>query len=83
MWNLWNIFLSPRRVGRPGVDVALGKGSGLANIEEHLERRGREATADQANEILARVKQISIEKKSLLTGAEFERLLMLCSTARW
>ena len=47
----------PEVVGRPGVDVALGKGSGLANIEEHLERRGREATTDQANEILARVKQ--------------------------
>jgi isopropylmalate/homocitrate/citramalate synthase len=62
-------------VGRPGVDVALGKGSGLANIEEHLERRGRQATADQANEILARVKQISIEKKSLLTGAEFEEIV--------
>ena len=65
----------PEVVGRPGVDVALGKGSGLANIEEHLERRGREATTDQANEILARVKQLSIEKKSLLTGGEFEEIV--------
>jgi isopropylmalate/homocitrate/citramalate synthase len=65
----------PEVAGRPGVDVALGKGSGLANIEEHLERRGRSATADQENEILARVKQTSIEKKSLLSSAEFEAIV--------
>jgi isopropylmalate/homocitrate/citramalate synthase len=62
-------------VGRPGVDVALGKGSGLANIEEHLERRNRSATPEQANEILARVKKVSIEKKSLLSDAEFDQIL--------
>lgn len=62
-------------VGRPGVDIALGKGSGLANIEEHLERRGRQATPEQANEMLARVKQISIEKKALLTDAEFDQIV--------
>jgi isopropylmalate/homocitrate/citramalate synthase len=65
----------PEVAGRPGVDVALGKGSGLANIEEHLERRGRNATPDQANEILARVKQTSIEKKALLSGADFEEIV--------
>jgi isopropylmalate/homocitrate/citramalate synthase len=31
----------PETVGRPGVDIALGKGSGQANIEEFLERRGK------------------------------------------
>jgi len=41
-------------------------------VEEHLERRGLKATPEQANEILARVKQASIEKKGLLTDAEFE-----------
>ena len=65
---------APELVGRPGVDIALGKGSGLANIEEHLERRGLTATPEQANEILARVKQVSIENKRLLTGAEFEEI---------
>jgi len=69
------IPFAPEMVGRPGVDVALGKGSGLANIEEHLERRGRKATPEQANEILARVKQVSIEKKSLLAGAEFDEIV--------
>jgi isopropylmalate/homocitrate/citramalate synthase len=62
-------------VGRPGIDIALGKGSGLANIEEHLERRGKTATPEQANDILGRVKQTSIQKKGLLTDAEFDGIL--------
>ena len=68
------IPFKPELVGRPGVDIALGKGSGLANIEEHLERRKRAATPEQANEILSRVKQFSVENKRLLTDAEFDRL---------
>jgi isopropylmalate/homocitrate/citramalate synthase len=65
----------PELVGRPGVEIALGKGSGLANVEEHLDRRGLQATPEQANEIVARVKQTSIEKKGLLTDAEFDAIL--------
>jgi len=65
----------PELVGRPGVEIVLGKGSGLANVEEHLERRGLQATPEQANEIVARVKQTSIEKKGLLTDAEFDAIL--------
>ena len=66
---------APELVGRPGVDIALGKGSGIANIEEHLERRGRAATTDQMNEILARVKQTSMDKKGLLSGEEFDQIM--------
>jgi isopropylmalate/homocitrate/citramalate synthase len=68
------IPFAPEVVGRPGIDVALGKGSGLANIEEHLERRGLSATPEQSNEILSRVKQTSIDKKGLLTGEEFDAI---------
>ena len=64
----------PEVAGRPGIDVALGKGSGLANIEEHLDRRGLQATPEQANEIVNRVKMLSIEKKSLLTDSEFTEI---------
>jgi isopropylmalate/homocitrate/citramalate synthase len=64
----------PEVAGRPGVSVALGKGSGLANIEEHLDRRGLQVSPEQANEIVNRVKQLSIEKKSLLTDAEFDEI---------
>ncbi len=69
------IPFAPQMAGRPGIDIALGKGSGLANIEEHLERRKIDATPDQANEIVARVKQFSIEHKRLLTAAEFEEIV--------
>ena len=66
---------APDLVGRPGVEIALGKGSGLANIEEHLEKRGRTATPEQAGEILSRVKALSLEKRALLTGEEFDGIL--------
>jgi isopropylmalate/homocitrate/citramalate synthase len=69
------IPFAPEMVGRPGVDIALGKGSGLANIEEHLERRGRQATPEQATELTNRVKQRSIDQKALLTDAEFDELM--------
>jgi len=65
----------PELVGRPGVEIALGKGSGLANIEEHLERRGLTATAEQTAELLALVKQRAVEKKGLLSDEEFDELV--------
>ena len=65
----------PEMVGRPGVDIALGKGSGLANVEEHLERRGIQATPQQLESILGKVKQLSIDKKALLTSAEFDQIV--------
>lgn len=69
------IPFAPGLAGRPPVDVVLGKGSGIANIEEHLERRGIRASPEQAAEILARVKARSIEKKGLLTDEEFTEIL--------
>ena len=65
----------PEVVGRPAVDIALGKGSGLFNIEEHLERRGLQATPEQANEMLAQVKQASIDSKRLLSDTEFDGIV--------
>ena len=57
------------------VEIALGKGSGIANIEEHLEKRGRRATAEQGNELLRRVKQLSTRKKALLSEEEFDEIV--------
>jgi isopropylmalate/homocitrate/citramalate synthase len=65
----------PEMVGRPGIEVVLGKGSGAASIEEHLERRKISATPEQAAEILDRVKATSVEKKGLLTDAEFDAIV--------
>jgi isopropylmalate/homocitrate/citramalate synthase len=68
------IPFAPEMVGRPGIDIALGKGSGTANIDEHLERRGRSATPEQTMDMLNRVKAKSIENKRLLTGEEFDEI---------
>ncbi|MEN6537004.1 MAG: pyruvate carboxyltransferase [Bryobacteraceae bacterium] len=62
-------------IGRPGIKIALGKGSGLANVEEYLEKRGRTVTPEQGDAIVARIKKLSIEKKALLTDAEFDGIL--------
>ncbi|MCP5118808.1 MAG: pyruvate carboxyltransferase, partial [bacterium] len=69
------IPFAPGMVGRPPIDIALGKGSGMANIEEHLDRRGKSATPEQAAEILGKVKQLSTDKKQLLTDAEFDAVV--------
>ena len=64
----------PELVGRPGVEIVLGKGSGVANIEEHLERLGLTSSPEQAEAILQQVKSLSIRKKGLLTSEEFEAI---------
>ena len=64
----------PEVAGRPGIEIALGKGAGLANVEESLEIRGLTATSDQTKEIVERVKQLSIQKKALLTDNEFDQI---------
>jgi isopropylmalate/homocitrate/citramalate synthase len=69
------IPFAPELAGRPGVDIALGKGSGLANVEEHLERRGVELSPEQAEAVVARIKQLSIERKALISGADFDAIV--------
>lgn len=69
------IPFAPELAGRPGIEIALGKGSGVANIEEHLEKRGRTATPEQANDLLSRVKALSTAEKRLISDAEFDTML--------
>ena len=61
----------PSLAGQDGPWLVLGKGSGVDSVAEHLERLGREATEDQELEILAAVKQRSLETKALLDADEF------------
>ena len=69
------IPFAPELVGRPGVEIALGKGSGVANVEEHLENRGKQVTPEQVLEILNRIKARSIEQKRLLSDEEFDGIV--------
>ena len=65
----------PRLVGQEPPRIVLGKGSGLVNINEHLERIGRDATEDQKLELLAEVKAASMAKHDLLDPEEFEDIV--------
>lgn len=55
---------------RPGGS-ALGKGSGVDSVKIWAERIGVELSEDQAMEVLAAVKQLSLRHKRLLTEDEF------------
>jgi len=63
----------PSLVGQEPL-VVLGKGSGLDNVREALADLSISATPDEETEILARVKELSLEKHGLLDEKEFERL---------
>jgi isopropylmalate/homocitrate/citramalate synthase len=61
----------PQLVGQEGPRLVLGKGSGLDNIAEGLERLGMQASEDQQREILQRVKARSLELRGTVDDGEF------------
>jgi len=61
----------PALTGRRG-EVVLGKKSGKASITYNLEKLGIEGTSDEAvSEMLRRVKDLGMEKRGLVSPAEF------------
>jgi isopropylmalate/homocitrate/citramalate synthase len=61
----------PALVGQSGPRIVLGKGSGIDNIAEALERLGLEAGDEQKMEMLQQVKSKSLQKRDLLNDDEF------------
>jgi isopropylmalate/homocitrate/citramalate synthase len=61
-------------MGHPGLEVVLGKGSGVASVGIWLERLGLEATPEQAEALTQLVKEKSLEKKGLVSEEEFRAL---------
>jgi isopropylmalate/homocitrate/citramalate synthase len=61
----------PGLVGQEGPEIVFGKGSGLDNVTEGLERLGIEADEEQRREILLQLKDRSLRKRDLLTIDEF------------
>jgi len=59
---------------RPGGS-ALGKGSGLDSVNIWLEQIGREATEDEAMDILMEAKAFALEHKRLLTEDDFRKIV--------
>ncbi len=65
---------SPELVGRER-EVLLGKKSGKRSVEYQLEKLGIQATADQVNEIVKKVKELGMKKKGLVSDNEFKRIV--------
>jgi len=65
----------PKLVGRPEIRITYGKGSGLANIEEFLDLQGLSANDEQKQEIVDRVKQAGMEKKSTLEESAVRQIV--------
>jgi isopropylmalate/homocitrate/citramalate synthase len=57
------------------TEIVLGKKSGKYSIMYHLRKKGIAASEPQVNEILARVKQRSMEKKNLVSDEEFSQIV--------
>lgn len=58
-------------VGQPAANVVMGKGSGVDSVKMWLEDANMKATEDEVAKILSVVKSFSLERKRLLTRAEF------------
>lgn len=66
----------PALVGLPPMSIVLGKGSGIASVDEFLEKRKVKNLSDeQKMDIVMRVKNLSIKKKDLITNHEFDAIL--------
>jgi methanogen homocitrate synthase len=61
----------PEVVGQEPFKLVLGKNSGMATIEYFLDKLGLEATGEQAEEIMNRVKYEGRVQKSLISEAQF------------
>jgi isopropylmalate/homocitrate/citramalate synthase len=62
----------PELVGQVGPRIVLGKGSGIDNIVEGLERIGVSASPEEGLEILQHVKARSLERKALLDDSDLK-----------
>lgn len=66
----WLLPFDPRLIGRSGVELVTGKGSGLANIDAILEKTNHRLEDAGKRVLLERAKAESIRLHRLLTDAE-------------
>ena len=66
----------PALTGHPDNTIVLGKGSGLPSIEYYLKKCGFEVPAkDTCNQILSKVKELSIQHHGLVSEDEFRDIV--------
>ena len=59
----------------PDVKIVLGKKSGIDSIAIKAKELGIALTAEQQQTVLAAVKRLGVEKRGLLTDAEFRSIV--------
>ncbi len=66
---------NPALVGQPPMDFVMGKKSGTFTVNLWLERIGRTGDEQQNLDILAKVKELALKKRELLTKEEFVEIV--------
>jgi len=61
-------------VGQKSVDIVMGKSSGIDCVADWMERMGLDASQEQKEAMVLKVKQAGIQKKGLLTEEEFRKI---------
>ncbi len=64
----------PSLVGQRPIEIVMGKSSGVDSVAEWLEMMGIDASPEQREAIVLKVKDASIQKKGLLTQEEFKEI---------
>ncbi len=65
----------PALVGQKPIEIVMGKKSGVDSVAEWLEKVGADASPEQREAIVLKVKEASLQKKGLLTEKEFQEIV--------
>jgi len=65
----------PALVGQKPIEIVMGKKSGVDSVAEWLEKVGADASPEQKEAIVLKVKEASLKKKGLLTEKEFQDIV--------
>lgn len=65
----------PALVGQKPIEIVMGKKSGVDSVAEWLEKLGADASPEQKEAIVLKVKETSLKKKGLLTEKEFQEIV--------
>ena len=66
--------IMPSLIGQGDVELVMGKGCGADAVAHWLQRMGWEASPEQILQMLPAIKERVMEKKALLTDAEFREI---------
>jgi isopropylmalate/homocitrate/citramalate synthase len=64
----------PALVGQPPIQIVMGKSSGVDTVVEFLEKMGADASQEQREAMVQKIKEASIKKKGLLNMEEFKEI---------